>query len=235
MKKLIMTDMDGTLLPLKQDEFIVKYFSEIARLFCEKGYDGKKIVKAIQAGSYKMFENDGTHTNEEVFMDTFSMAAQMDADAAMPIFDELYEHRFDLIKGDLAHKNPFIDEIVGLIREKSQYAVVATQPVFPITAAGVRLKWAGTDISRFDMVTSYDVSSYCKPNVGYYKEIMERFDAAPEETLMIGNDVAEDILPCKELGADTFLLTECLIDHGMDITNLRHGGYAELIEYLKTL
>ena len=44
MKKLIMTDLDCTLLPMDQDAYIQIYVNAIAKLFYEHGFDGKKIT-----------------------------------------------------------------------------------------------------------------------------------------------------------------------------------------------
>ena len=75
---------------------------------------------------------------------------------------------------------------------------------------------------------------YFNPN--YYLEIMDRFSAKPEETLMIGNDVNEDILPCEKIGVDTFLVLDGVINaKNHDTTNIRQGYYKDLIEYLKSL
>ena len=57
----------------------------------------------------------------------------------------------------------------------------------------------------------------------------------PEECLMVGNDVSEDMIT-EQLGIRTFLLTDCLINKGgVDISQYPHGGFAELDAYLKEL
>ena len=57
----------------------------------------------------------------------------------------------------------------------------------------------------------------------------------PEECLMVGNDVSEDMVT-EQLGMKTFLLTDCLINKaGVDISQYPHGGFAELDAYLKEL
>ena len=57
----------------------------------------------------------------------------------------------------------------------------------------------------------------------------------PEECLMVGNDVGEDMI-ARRLGMKVFLLTDCLINkHDEDISNYPHGGFDELSEYLKAL
>lgn len=235
MKKLIMTDLDCTLLPMDQDVYIRKYVEEIAKLFYEHGFDGKAIAKATMQASYMMAKNDGSRTNREAFEEAFKALVKERGQEALEIFPSVYGERYNSIK-EVTSVNPYAEKIIELMREKAQFVVVATQPMFPVEAVEKRLSWTNLTLDMFDYVTVYDKSHFCKPSVGYYKEIMDKFKATAENTLMLGNDVNEDILPCKELGVDTFLLTENIINvKNHDISKLRKGTYLDLIEYLKSL
>ena len=70
-----------------------------------------------------------------------------------------------------------------------------------------RIKWAGLDAEDFELITTYEDNCYCKPNVDYYRTILEQFHLRPEECLMVGNDVEED-LAIRKLGVKTFLVTD---------------------------
>lgn len=235
MKKLIMTDLDCTLLPMDQDAYINKYVNEVAKLFYERGFDGKEIAKATMKASYAMLKNDGSKTNRDAFEEAFRALVTERADEAVEIFPEVYGERYNSIK-DVASFNPFAKEIASLMREKARFIVIATQPMFPIEAVEKRLSWTGLSASLFDYCTVYDTSTFSKPSTGYYQEIMDRFSAKASETVMIGNDVNEDILPCEKLGVETFLLKDGLINtQDYDIKNLRQGNYPDLTQYLKAL
>ncbi|MBR2715295.1 MAG: HAD family hydrolase, partial [Ruminococcus sp.] len=217
------------------DQYIQLYVKEIAKLFYEHGFDGKAVAKATMQASYAMAKNDGKVTNSVAFEETFKALMGENAQKAIEIFPSVYADRYNSIK-KATSGNPYSKEIVSLMREKADFIVVATQPMFPLEAVRKRLSWIGISDSAFDHVTVYDNSSYCKPNIGYYQEIMRKFSATPKDTLMIGNDVNEDILPCQKLGVDTFLLTDGLINvRNHDITDMRKGNYLDLIDYLKTL
>ena len=55
----------------------------------------------------------------------------------------------------------------------------------------------------------------------------------PEECLMVGNDVSEDMIT-EQLGMKTFLLTNCLINkENKNISHYPHGGFTQLHTYLK--
>ncbi len=234
MKKLIMTDLDCTLLLMDQDKYIHIYLNQVAKLFYEHGFDGKEVAKATMQASYMMAKNDGTKTNAQAFEEAFVELVPQGRQA-LEIFPQVYAQYYDPIK-QITQANPYATQIVNLMREKAQNIVVATQPMFPIEAVEKRLSWTALDASMFDYVTTYDNSTFCKPSTGYYKEIMDKFGATPEETVMIGNDVNEDILPCKSLGVETFLVEDGLINiHNHDISNINKGNYPDLIKYLNTL
>ena len=56
----------------------------------------------------------------------------------------------------------------------------------------------------------------------------------PEECIMIGNDVDEDMVPTEKLGMKVFLLTNCLINkNGQDISSYPQGDFEALRNYLK--
>ena len=69
----------------------------------------------------------------------------------------------------------------------------------------------------------------------YYLEITQKLGVQPNECVMIGNDVGEDMI-AETLGMKVFLLTDCLINkHGADISAYPHGSFEELSAFLETL
>ena len=113
--------------------------------------------------------------------------------------------------------------------------VLATNPIFPRIATENRIRWAGLGPDDFALITTYENSTYCKPNPAYYREILEKLGRKAEECLMVGNDVVEDGA-AQRLGIPVFFLTPCLINpQGKDISAIPHGGFDELAAYLGQL
>ena len=235
MKKLIMTDLDNTLLPMyTQDKFVEIWYTDIAKKFREHGLDPSTALHAMNDGMRAMAFNDGEKTNIDAFYDVTCELSGIDRRAMEVIFDDYYSTTFANIK-DITRENPYAPLIAHQIRRRSDIAVVATMPMFPIEACDMRLRWVGLKAEDFDLVTTCDFSRACKPNTKYYSQILDRFGVAPADALMIGNDVREDMEPCESLGIDTFLVTDHIITHGRDYARFRQGGYPELIDYLETL
>lgn len=107
--------------------------------------------------------------------------------------------------------------------------------MFPAIATESRTRWAGLQPEDFALYTTYENFRYCKPNLDYYREILTKLGCAPEECLMVGNDVGEDMVT-RELGMQVFLLTPCLINKsGADISAYPNGGFDDLLRFVETL
>ena len=95
------------------------------------------------------------------------------------------------------------------------------------------MAWAGLEPSDFELYTTYENIGFCKPNPEYYREIIKRLDAKPEETLMVGNDVEEDMEAGMAAGMNVFLLTDCLINRERrDINQYPRGSFEQLMGYI---
>ncbi|MGK0367052.1 MAG: FMN phosphatase YigB (HAD superfamily) [Thermoproteota archaeon] len=92
-----------------------------------------------------------------------------------------------------------------LRKEKKIRCILATNPMFPLSAVELRLTAGGFDPADFEFITHSQNSYSCKPHVQYYQNLVDKLDLDPSKCLMIGNDPAKD-LPASALGIRTFLL-----------------------------
>ena len=232
--KYILFDMDGTLLPMDAGVFARTYFKLLTKKMLPHGYEPETLIDGINAGITATQSNDGTHTNEELFWEHFVRVSGERVLADRALFDEFYSLDFQRISSTCGY-TPEAKATVALCGELGYKVVVATEPIFPLGAMESRLRWAGVDPSSVEFITSYETSHYCKPDLGYYREITERLGAAPEECVMVGNDVGED-MPAEQLGMRVFLLTDCLINkENADISRWAHGGYSRLQSWIREL
>ena len=232
--KYIFFDMDGTLLPMDAEVFARTYFKLLTKKMLPHGYEPETIINGINAGITAMQTNDGTRRNQEIFWEHFAEVAGERVYADRALFDEFYAVDFQRISSSCGY-TPEAKRTVELCKELGYRVVVATEPIFPLSAMESRLRWAGIDPSEVDYITSYETSGYCKPDLGFYRELLERFGITAEDCVMVGNDVGED-LPAEELGMKVFLLTDCLINKkNADINQWEHGGYAALQSWIREL
>lgn len=235
MIKLIMSDLDNTLLPLyTQEKFVDIWFRDVAEKFREHGLNQAIALNAMNEGCRAMVFNKGQKLNIDVFYEVACERSGYTREELEPVMTDYYTSTFENVR-EIVRENPYALEIARLMREKADHAVIATMPMFPIEACDRRLSWVGLSASMFDLVTTYDYSSSCKPSEKYYAEILDDFGVKPSEALMIGNDVREDMEPCEQLGIETFLVTDHIITHNLPYSRFRQGNYPVLIEYLKSI
>lgn len=227
-------DLDGTLLLMNEDEFVQTYFRELAKKVIPLGYDKDLFIPSVWQSVKAMIKNDGSQTNEEAFWKTFSAIHNRDCSVDIPIFEEFYKNEFECAKS-VCKFDENSKKLVDGVKALGLRTVLATNPIFPSVATEARIAWAGLEKSDFEYVTTYENSNYAKPNLEYYKEICEKIDVSPEECLMVGNNVDEDMI-AEKLGMKVFLCPEFLINKSQsDISNIPQGSLADALEYIKEL
>lgn len=232
--KAVFFDLDGTLLPMDQDVFVEGYFKLLAKKLYPLGFDPQMLIKTIWAGTEAMVVNDGSRFNEEVFWEKYSGIFGEKAEASKPMLEEFYTVDFQAVRS-LCGFNPDAKKTIDLVKSLGLRTVLATNPIFPHYATESRIRWAGLEPSDFEFYTSYETSKFSKPNPKYFLETAERAGISPAQCLMVGNDATED-LAAAETGMKVFILTDCLINkHEKDLSQIPHGGFSALWEYLKTL
>ncbi len=232
--KAVFFDLDGTLLPMDQDDFIKAYLGGLVGLLAPKGYDPKAIAGALWASTGAMVKNDGRKSNEAVFWDNFCAILGEGVRSEEPALEVFYKTEFQKVKNVCGY-SPLAREIVDALRGAGITVVLATNPLFPSIATESRIRWAGLEPSDFAKYTTYENSRYCKPNLKYYEELLAELGLSGEDCLMVGNDVDEDMIT-EKLGMSTFLLTDNLINKGdEDISRFRKGEFTELLDYVKEI
>ncbi|MBD5130101.1 MAG: HAD family hydrolase [Ruminococcaceae bacterium] len=226
MIKTVMFDLDGTLLPFVQDDFIKYYFGGLCKKLAPYGYDPGSVVKNVWKGTGAMIKNDGSRPNSEAFWETFR-AAFPDKPDAREFCDEFYTGEFDAVNQCLKHV-PNHKPMIERLKSEGAELVLATNPIFPECAVATRLAWVGLSLNDFAFITHYDNSTFCKPNPRYYEELLKKLGRQPSECVMIGNSVGEDILPAKALGIESFLVTEFTENpENVDISEFNRGTIEE--------
>lgn len=211
MMDVLLFDLDGTLLPVDLETFTRNYFKAVGGYFCQVAEPGT-FLKHLMFSTEAMIRNMGPTTNETVFMDNFLPAIGKDGKMISAMFNRFYEDEFPKLKQH-AGFSPWAGKAIKTGLNKGYRLGLATNPLFPLIATEQRMAWAGVEQVPWELVTTYENSRGCKPNPGYFLDVCRQLQVVPEECLMIGNDVQEDLV-AGTLGMTTFLVTDCLIDRG---------------------
>lgn len=230
----ILFDLDGTLVPMDQNEFIDAYFGALVRKVTPLGFEKEPFLASMWKGTGAMIKNDGSRLNSDAFWSTFSAIWGEQIAILEPCLNEFYSKDFDAAaRVVVKHPIPPVRALIDALRRRGLTLCLATNPLFPRDAVATRLSWAGLSPADFVHVTTYENSSYCKPSPGYYEETLAAIGKAPEECIMIGNNPVDD-MSALSLGLSGFLLTDCLENEtGVDISPYPNGDFAALIRFLE--
>lgn len=228
----VLFDLDGTLLPMDNDEFVKYYFGLLCKKAAPRGYEPEKLIDTIWTGTAAMVKNDGSKSNEEAFWDKFCEIMGEEARKDIDLFDDFYRNEFNGAKAVCGYNQNLID-LVHELKKEGKRIILATNPIFPEVATLNRIEWAGFSRDDFELITTYENIGFSKPNPEYYREILRRINVPARECLMIGNDAKEDMI-ASEVGIKVYLLTDHLINkENIDISVYPNGDYTGIRKLLE--
>lgn len=210
--KYIFFDLDGTLLPMENDDFIKLYFSELTKKFTTTKFDPKIVIEGIDYGLKVMYKDISDNLNDKPFWSGFEEKTKYSKDDVYDIFTDFYSNEF-LKLGDYCVDNGYSKLIVEELKQKGYKLVLATNPLFPMVAQMSRAGLVGLKENDFEYITSMENSSKLKPNHLYYEEIITKLNINKDEVIMIGNDVSEDMKAAEKAGIKGILITDHLLNN----------------------
>lgn len=210
--RALLFDMDGTLLDVEMDAFLAEYVKTISTAVVTRVGPRGMAEQLLRASACMMSDSDPETTNVEVFAREFYPSLGATEDELQTALSDFYENEYRSLSR-LVKPVPGAREVVEAARARGYLLALATNPVFPRRAIWQRLEWSGIDPGLFDYLTSYEDMHACKPHGHYYLELASKLGCRPDECLMVGNDVDDD-LPAGSVGMRTYLVSERQINRG---------------------
>ena len=207
MIKAILFDLDGTLLPNDEELFGKLYFSAFSRKMAEYGYDPKLFLEGMQEGAKAMILNNGEETNETVFKREFNKVNNRDVNKDEDIINDFYNNEYKECYPALG-KDEYAVEALKECKRKGLKVILASNPLFPRIAYLNRAIYNNLLEEYFDEITSYDLYHYAKPNPKYYQEILDRNNLKPDEVIMFGDSLKQDIIPASSIGIKAYQISK---------------------------
>lgn len=230
----ILFDLDGTLLSMDTEEFIKKYFKALS-VKLKDYFTSEEVFKYFwQSTQFMINDTNSNKTNEEAFFEDFFKHSKGKEEEISAILEDFYKNDFNKIQ-EVSQVSEEIVNSIKILKNKGYTLVVATNPLFPIAAILNRIEWAGLDQDDFAFITSFEIMHACKPQIHYYQEILKTINKKANECLMVGNDIAEDMV-AKEIGIETYLVTDNLIGDINDNDNVDHqGSYKDFYKFVQNI
>ena len=232
--KAIFFDLDGTLLGMDMETFVIGYLKELSRMAAPLGYEAKTLNDAMWGCTGAMIKNDGSMTNKERFWGEFSSVFGEKVYGDIAAFDEFYSNEFHRVKDVCQGDAEAARAAVAAAREWADVVVLSTNPIFPRTAVESRLSWVGLKAEDFDLITTYEDSSLCKPNPAYYHAIMDKLGLTGTEIIMVGNDMQEDMVASQAAGIEKrYFVTDWAINRDDTPITMSSGSLRDFPRWLR--
>lgn len=205
----VLIDLDDTLLSNDIDVFQKAYFKRLAQAL-EAWVPAEVMMPAMMAAVQAMLvKKTPALTMEEQFDAVFYPQIGVSKAELSQAIHHFYAQVFPELRKYTAPK-PEAVRLIHHALERDWDVVVATNPLFPLTAIEQRLAWAGLPpaTTGFKWITSYETAHFSKPHPAYYAEVLGHFNWPTHPVVMIGNSLEDDILPVERLGLPTYWLHE---------------------------
>lgn len=209
MLKAVLLDLDNTLIFFDEVKFANLFFPAVAARFSDI-MTSDRFAQQLMVATLEAHKNDGSMTNRELFLEEFVKGTELTGEDVWRRFVKYYDEDFDCIKETVTTQGN-AREVFQSLHKRNLKLVIATNPILPLNAQRKRLSWADLDGVKLSLVTHMDNMSYCKPHLGYFRQICQLIGEEPEDCLMVGDDPANDMVAAK-IGMKTYKTVDSL-DH----------------------
>ena len=211
MLKAVCFDMDDTLLSLNLGAFCAVLVKEESGLLADIARRNPIATMTAWGGALldlnsNAREEDDSRTNFAFFRDAIHArtGVPLDDPAVTDVF-RYYEREVLPDRNDTmiaAHPREGAHAALAGVLERGLRIALLTNPCFTEDCIRCRMGWAEMEDVPFELVTSMENTTRCKPSPTYYLESLARLDLAPDEVLMVGNDPKRDF-PTPDCGIAT--------------------------------
>ena len=205
MSLTLLLDLDDTLLDTNLDAFMPAYFQALTQHLANHSAPNT-MLRALLTGMNLMNESeDSTQTLEEIFDADFYTQLGFPKAELVHIFEEFYDEVFPTL-AQHTRRRPDAVPFIEWAYSRGYRIAIATDPLFPRKATYHRLRWAGFDPERFELVSTFEHFHFTKTHPAYYAEVLGRLGWPEGPALMVGNDPERDLIPAHRLGLKTFFV-----------------------------
>lgn len=205
--KNVLIDLDGTILNANRGLFIL-FTARFLMVRFRKIFGWRTLVPSIKQAIEEMMQNDPRSgmTNFEYLLCLLERSSgKKREDILGPLWD-FYRLDYPRLK-KFCSPVPGAKSAIEMMRAKGHTLYLATNPIWPRECVELRLQWSGVPLNTFKAITHSENWNCCKPNVEYYRQILQRWDLDPNQCLMIGDSVSKD-RPAEKIGINVIILSK---------------------------
>jgi FMN phosphatase YigB (HAD superfamily) len=205
MSLTLLFDLDDTLLDTNLDAFVPAYFQALSQHLVQHADPGV-MLRALIDGMYTMSESeDPTQTLQEIFEYDFYAKLGVSKEDLIEILEDFYDNVFPTLAKH-TQQRPDAVPLIEWALSCGYRIAIATDPLMPRKATFHRLRWAGFEPEYFELISTFEHFHFSKTHPAYYAEVLGRLGWPEGPILMVGNDIARDLVPAHRLGLKTFFV-----------------------------
>lgn len=229
--KAILFDLDGTLMPMDNDDFEKLYLSTLGQKLAPY-IEPRALMHSMMDALQVMMRDSSNITNDQIFFSHFkSLLGDELASVLEPKFDEYYRNEFSILQSGFDDNSKMV-KTIEYLKSRGYRLIVATNPMFPPIAVEKRIEFSGLNLEDFDFVSNFEIHTATKPQKRYFEEVLRLNNLEARDCLMIGNDMEEDMV-AKELGMDGWIITDYLISRNNNDVSDWSGSREEFYQRVK--
>jgi len=205
MSLTLLLDLDDTLLDTNLDAFVPAYFQSLSQHLGIHAA-AEVIFPALMTGMIVMNESeDPGHTLQEIFESSFYEKIGIPKEVLVDVLEDFYDNIFPTLAAHTTRREEAVTLIEWALSCGFRVAI-ATDPFFPRKATLQRVRWAGLDPDRLELISTFEHFHFSKTHPAYYAEVLGKLGWPEGPVLMVGNDIHRDLLPAHRLGLATYLV-----------------------------
>lgn len=222
MIKAVLLDLDNTLLRNPDSEWVAAFRRQWDLHFAE-GCGIEQASSALRNAIGRINrEPESYRRNADAILEALSSALPLTEVALSAAIASFYRGYYRRLRQNTAPMTNAAVLVESLLKQDLLVAI-ATNPFFPESATRERIRWAGLSnlISEFAFITHSENMRFAKPSPAYYAETIARVGVEPDEALLIGDSMRNDIEPARAIGIHTWQVSEAdgldsILDHVRD-------------------
>lgn len=205
MSLTLLFDLDDTLLDTNIETFVPAYFQALSEHLAPHA-PADVMLPALIAGMRLMLDTeDPSHTLQDVFEGDFYEKLGVPKIDLAEVLEDFYDNIFPRLESK-TDRRPDAVPLIDWAFSMNYRVAIATDPLFPHKATQHRLRWAGFDPAKFEIVSSFENFHFSKTHSAYYAEMLGQLGWHDGPVLMVGNDVERDLLAAYRLGLKTYFI-----------------------------
>ena len=203
MSLTLLFDLDDTLLDTNLEAFIPAYFQALVSHLAGRVSEDVMLHALIHGMRLMNESEDPTRTLQEVFEADFYQKLGIPKGELLDVFENFYDEVFPKL-AEHTKARPAAAPLIEWALSCGFRVAIATDPFFPRKATYHRIRWAGLDPEKLELISTFEHFHFSKSHPAYYAEILGRLGWPDGPVLMVGNDVQRDLLPAHRLGLKTY-------------------------------